>query len=101
MCNGLVGDLLFLRRRNRDFGLGPYLEVTTAGFWDLRWGGGATVLVPVTENFPLTLSLGLVEHRLRAPALSATSFFGARSYNFEGAYNWALGAFANVTRDLG
>lgn len=100
-CNGLAGDVLFFRQRNRDFGFGPYLEVTTAGFWDVRWGGGATVLVPVTENFPLTFSLGLVEHELSAPALSATAFFGARSYNFEGSYNWALGVFASVARDLG
>jgi len=101
LCNGIEGDLLFFRHRNRDFGLGPYLEVTTAGFWDVRWGGGATLLVPLTENFPLTLSLGVVEHQLRTPALSATAFFGARSYDFDGSYNWALGVFAGAARDLG
>jgi hypothetical protein len=100
LCNGITGDLLFFRRRNRDFGFGPYLELTTAGFWDVRWGGGATLLVPVTENFPLVLSLGVVEHELRAPAWSAAAFFGARSYNFDGAYNWALGVFASAARDL-
>ncbi len=101
LCNGITGDMLFLRHRNRDFGFGPYLEVTTAGFWDLRWGGGATLLVPLTENFPLTVSLGVVEHELRAPALSVSTFFGARSYNFEGTYNWSLGVFASAARDLG
>ncbi len=101
LCNGLTGDLLLFRRRNRDFGFGPYVEVTTAGFWDLRWGGGATLLVPLTENFPLTVSFGLLEHELRAPALSASAFFGARSYDFDGSYNWALGVFASAARDLG
>jgi hypothetical protein len=99
-CNGVTGDLLLLRRRNRDFGLGPYAEVSTAGFWDVRWGAGATVLLPITESFPLTLSLGLAEHALRTPAVSASVFFGARSYNFDGAYNWALGLYASGYRDL-
>jgi hypothetical protein len=100
-CNGLLGDVLFFRNKNRDWGFGPYLDVTTAGFWDARWGGGATVLVPVTENFPLAFSVGLSEHALRGPALMASTFFGARSYNFEGSYNWALGVFASAARDLG
>ncbi|HTQ02924.1 MAG TPA: hypothetical protein VMI54_03665 [Polyangiaceae bacterium] len=99
-CNGLTGDVLFFRRKNRDFGFGPYVDVTTAGFWDFRWGGGATVLLPVTENFPVTLSLGLSEHALRSPAFAASAFFGARSYNFDGVYNWSLGVFAGVTRDF-
>lgn len=100
-CNGIVGDLLFFRRKNRDFGFGPYADVTTAGFWDFRWGGGATLLVPMTENFPLSFSLGVSEHALRGPALAATTFFGARSYDFDGSYNWALGVFASGTRQLG
>jgi hypothetical protein len=101
LCNGITGDVLFFRRRDRDFGFGPYLEATTAGFWDLRWGGGATLLVPLTESFPLTVSFGVVEHALRTPALSVSTFFGARSYDFDGSYNWSLGVFASAARDLG
>jgi hypothetical protein len=100
-CNGLTGDLLFLRHRNRDFGLGPYLELSTAGLWDLRWGGGGTVLLPLTENFPLLLSLGMYGHRARTLAAGGTLFFGLRSYNFEGTYNAALGMYVSAYRDLG
>jgi len=100
-CNGVTGDLLLLRERSRDFGVGPYLELSTAGFWDVRWGGGGTLLIPATESFPLLVSLGVNEHALRAPALELSLFFGVRSYNFDGVYNYALGLYASGSRDLG
>lgn len=97
---GLTGDLLFFRERNRDFGFGPYLELATAGFFDVRWGGGASLLVPVLEDFPLVVSAGAYGHELDALALGGTLFWGARSYNFGGAYNLALGVFVSAFRDL-
>jgi hypothetical protein len=100
-CNSLTADLLLLRERNRDLGLGPYLELASAGFFDVRFGGGLTLLVPVSENYPLLFSLGAYDHALARPALGGTVFWGARSYNFDSAYNYALGLFAGVQRDLG
>jgi hypothetical protein len=100
-CNGLFADLLLLRERNRDFGLGPYVEISTAGFWDPRFGGGASVLLPVSENFPLVVSLGLYGHELEQAALGTSIFWGARSYNFGGVYNYAFGVYASLHRDLG
>ncbi len=100
-CNGLTADLLLLRERNRDFGLGPYVEVSTSGFWDARFGGGASVLLPVSEDLPLLVSLGVYDHALEEAALGATVFWGARSYNFDGAYNYAFGVYASAQRDLG
>src|SRR5262245_20587492 len=85
-CNGVVADLLFFRKRNSDFALGPYAEVSTAGFWDARYGGGLSALAPVTPDFPLVLSLGAFGHETRAVALGANAFFGLRSYNFHGSY---------------
>ena len=99
-CGGFVGDLLFLRKRNRDLGVGPYVEVLTAGFWDARFGGGASLLLPITDSFPLVLSVGAFDHELRAASLGATLFWGTRSYNFGGAYNYALGIYASGYRDL-
>ena len=99
-CSALVGDLLFLRERNRDIGLGPYLEVGTAGFWDARFGGGASLLLPVHDVFPLVVSFGVYDHELRAASLGATVFWGARSYNFTSTYNWSLGIYASGFRDL-
>jgi len=100
ICGGVVGDLLLLRRRNRDVGLGPYVELLTAGLWDARFGGGASLLLPVTESYPLVLSVGAFDHELRAASLGGTFFWGVRSYNFENAYNWTFGIYASAYRDL-
>ena len=100
-CNTLTGDLLFLRQRERDIGLGPYVELGTAGFWDVRWGGGGSVLLPVSASFPLVVSVGVDGHALRSPALALSLFLGARSYNFDGAYNYSLGIYTSAYRDLG
>ena len=100
VCGGLVGDLLLFRRRNRDFGFGPYVEVLTAGFWDARFGGGASLLVPITESYPLVLSVGAFDHELRAASLGGTLFWGVRSYNFDNPYNWTFGLYASAYRDL-
>jgi len=99
-CASLIGDLLFLRERESDFGVGPYLELTTAGFFDVRWGGGANVLVPAFEDFPFVIGLGAYGHELESVSPGATVFWGARSYNFSGAYNLSLGLFVGAYRDL-
>jgi len=99
-CAGLTGDLLFLRSRNRDIGLGPYFDVNTAGFWDARFGGGISLLLPVMESYPLVVSVGAFDHELRAASLGGTLFWGARSYNFDSVYNYALGVYASAYRDL-
>ena len=99
-CGGFVGDLLLFRQRNRDVGFGPYFEVLTAGFWDARFGGGASLLLPVTDSFPLVVSVGAFDHELRAASVGATLFWGNRSYNFDSTYNYALGVYASGYRDL-
>lgn len=99
-CNGLVADVLFFRQRNRDIGFGPYLEAGTAGFWDFRYGGGASLLLPVAEDFPFVLSAGVYDHAGRAASLGGTLFWGLRSYNFGSAYNWAAGFYVSGYRDL-
>ena len=100
-CNGVTGDLLFGRERNRDFGLGPYVEVSSAGFWDARYGGGLSALLPVTSDFPLVLSLGAYGHETDSAALGGAMFFGLRSHNFHGSYNFATGLVVSGYRDLG
>lgn len=99
-CLGVLGDLLLFRERNRDFGFGPYLELSTAGFFDVRWGGGASLLVPAFEDLPFVLQLGAYGHELDAVALGGSVFWGARSYNFTSAYNLSLGVFLSAYRDL-
>ena len=99
-CGGVVADVLFGRERNRDFGIGPFAEVSTAGFWDARYGGGLSALAPLTADFPLVLSLGAFGHETQSVALGAHLFFGLRSYNFHGGYNFSAGLVASAYRDL-
>ena len=66
----------------------------------MRWGGGGSLLLPVIDGLPLVFSLGLDGHALRSPAVALSVFFGARSYNFESPYNYALGLYASAYRDL-
>lgn len=100
-CGGVTADLLFLRKRNTDLGLGPFVEVSTAGFWDARYGGGLSLLAPLHPDFPVVVSLGAYGHETRALAVGGSAFFGMRSYNFHGNYNLTLGLFGSFTRDLG
>ncbi len=100
-CNGLRADVLFGRARNSDFALGPYVHVTSAGFWDARYGAGLSWLVPVTGDFPLILSGGAGGHELEAPALEGWLFFGPRTYNFHALYSLSAGLLLGFQRDLG
>jgi hypothetical protein len=100
-CFAVTGDLLFGRERNGDFGVGPFAELSTAGFFDARFGGGVSVLLPVHGDLPLVASAGLFSHELRTLAVGSSVFWGARSFNFHGHYGLALGLFTAVTVDLG
>lgn len=87
--NALHGDVLLGRDRNSDFGIGPYLEVGTAGFDDLRLGGGGSLQIPVHPYVPAVLSLGGYARRFDSQwgqGLAADLFIGSRSYNFHSAY---------------
>lgn len=99
-CGSVRGDVLFLRQRARDWGVGPYLSAGTAGFDDLRLSLGASALVPVVEDFPIVLSVGPLLRDGRHPGISALLFAGMRSYNFHGSYNLAFGAAFGFERDF-
>lgn len=99
-CSGLVLDAHFGRERNRDLGFGPMLAVSTAGFWDLRFGGGGSLLIPIHPDMPFVLAGGAFAHETRGVSLGASLFWGFRSYNFHGAYNLGAGFFGEVLQDL-
>lgn len=100
-CNGLRADVLFGRARNSDFALGPYMQISTAGFWDARYGAGISWLIPVSGDFPLIVSAGAGGHELEAPALEGFLFFGPRAYNFHALYSLSAGLLLGFQRDLG
>jgi hypothetical protein len=95
------GDLLLLRERASDIGLGPYLMLATAAFGDLRASAGASLLLPTNEDFPLVFSAGAFTRDGRAFGLDSSMFWGLRSYNFHGTYNLAGGVVLGAQHSLG
>jgi hypothetical protein len=99
-CSGLVLDAHFGRERSSDFGVGPMLALSTAGFWDLRFGGGGSLLLPLHPDTPFVLAAGVFAHETRGVSVGGSLFWGFRGYNFHGNYNLGAGLFAEVLQDL-
>jgi hypothetical protein len=95
---GVRGELLFFRKRDGEWAFGPYVEVLTRNFDALEMGGGLSLLMPVTELFPLVLSAGphvrATEKLGWEPGVATTLFFGSRSFNYHSVYGMAVGLFA-------
>ncbi len=93
---GVHGDVLFCRKRDSDFAIGPYVEVLTIAFDTFEAGGGVSWLIPVSDPIPFVLSAGA---HVRggpegwSPGISGTLWGGSRSYNFHSAYGLAIGLF--------
>ncbi len=100
-CGNVHGDLLFLRQRNADFGLGPYVEVGTAAFDDLRLSAGASLLLPISDDFPLVASAGFLSRQFSDPGVEASLFWGLRSFNYHSAYNLAGGIVLGAQQSFG
>lgn len=100
-CGQARSDVLFLRERTSDFGLGPYLAAGTAAFEDLRLSAGVSALVPVVEDFPVVLSFGGLARDTNSFGLSGSAFWGLRSYNFHSPYNLAFGLVLAGERTFG
>jgi hypothetical protein len=105
---GLHGDVLFLRNKDRDMAIGPYVEVLTVAFETAEMGAGVSWLIPLGEHFPLTLSLGgharaypVYGGMAWEPGVDTTIFFGTRSYNFNSVYGLAAGIFVQGRLGLG
>lgn len=96
-------DAVFGRESPRDFGVGPYIAITTAAFDDVRLGGGATFHLPVNETFPLVLSAGGFAKAANTwePGASAQLFVGPRSFNYDGSYEVAGGLVAGIDYSFG
>lgn len=112
---GARGDVLFGRDGSNGFGVGPYLEVMTHDFGELQTGGGASLLLPVTELFPIVLSAGgylripwtegpgpLADRSYGVePGLAGTIFLGTRSFNFHSSYEITVGVIGQARFGLG
>jgi hypothetical protein len=95
---GGVADILFLRNRDTDMAVGPYVGVATEAFDRLTLQAGGEWLLPLIRgDLPFVLSLGALAHRAPAfgwqPGVASRLFFGSRDYNFHSAYGLAAGLF--------
>jgi len=100
-CGAARADVLFGRERNRGFGLGPYLEIGTAAFRDVRLSTGVSALLPLQDDFPLVLSAGYSSRQVTEPGLEASIFWGLRSFNYHGAYNMSGGLVLQAQQTFG
>jgi len=100
-CNAVHADVLWLRERGTDFGLGPSLRLGTARFDDVRLDAGLSLLLPVFESFPLVLEAGPHLRNFDQPGAFASVFFGLRSFNYYGHYEMAGGLSLTAERGFG
>ncbi len=98
-------DVLFLRERDKDMAIGPYVELATEAFRSFEAGGGADWLVPVSDVFPFVISAGLAARSSPGlgwePGLSTALFVGSRGYNFHSWYGLTGGVFVQARTSLG
>lgn len=97
-CHALRADVLFLRDRGDDFGMGPALRLGSVSFDDLRLDAGLSVLVPLFESFPLVLEAGPHLLDFTQPGAYASAFFGLRSFNHYGSYAMSAGLALTAER---
>ena len=108
---GAWTDVVFLRRKQTDVGLGPHLQLATASFQTVEAGLGGSLLLPtsgpvfilsagphVRIGSPQGLADPLGGGRSADVGATARIFFGSRSYNFSSLYGYQLGVFVEGRR---
>ncbi|MEO8875559.1 MAG: hypothetical protein ABI461_08230 [Polyangiaceae bacterium] len=103
---GIRGDLLFLRNREKDMAIGPYVEALTERFNSFDVGGGFEWLIPAIPSYPFVLSAGGYGRAAPGygniqPGIATELFFGPRSLNFFNTYGLANGVFVQTRYGLG
>ncbi len=111
---GARGDVMF-RNGSRTFGIGPYVEVMTHDFGELQTGAGGSLLIPITELYPIVVSGGgylripwqapngpLADRSYGIePGLAGTIFLGTRSFNWHNSYEITVGLIGQARFGLG
>jgi hypothetical protein len=97
----LNGDVLFGRNSSSDLGLGPFVDLSTVGFSDLRLSAGPTLLVPLS-SLVTQLSLGAyaIPTSPSSTGLHTQLFLGGRSYNYHANYSPSLGVVLGLDYGL-
>lgn len=97
-CGALHGDVLFLRERGRDIGIGPALRLGTVSFDDVRLDAGASLLLPVLDSFAFVLEAGPHLRNFHEPGAYGSLFFGLRSFNYYRTYEPNAGLVLTAER---
>jgi hypothetical protein len=94
---GARGDVLFLRRSDRDMAVGPFVDVGSENFRSLSVEGGIDWLVPASVDFPFILAAGAFDRfdRGEGPRAGALAeiLWGSRGYNFDSHYDLSFQLF--------
>lgn len=88
-CVGALGDVVFLRKKEDEMGLGGYAQVATAGFRDVRGSLGLAGVFSLVDWFALTARGGgllAVGERGAQPGLEGYLEFGHRSVSLKSRY---------------
>ena len=99
-CNALHADVLLLKQRSSDFGIGPSLRIGTAAFDDVRLDAGLSAWLPVFGEFPLLLEAGPHVRNFDELGLFGSAFFGLRTFNHYGSYSMSTGLVLTVEQSL-
>lgn len=98
-CIGGLVDVLFLRKREDQTGLGGYLELGSAGFRDFRVSGGMTSVVSLIDWFSLSLRAGglaVLSSKGAQPGVEGYFGFGHRSVSLSSHYALSHSFFAGM-----
>jgi hypothetical protein len=98
------GDILFLRDSPRALGLGPALSVRIDHFADVAPAVGASLLLPITEAFPLVFTPSAAlrwDGASVAPGVSGRLFWGVRSHNYHSVYALSMGFWVEARHFFG
>lgn len=101
---GVQLEALYLRESPRDFGLGPYVQSRTDWFDAGEYGGGAVLLVPIANTFPIWIGGGPFGRRAAGAWSSGANGFiawGARDFNYESNYAMAYGLVLDLRHHFG
>lgn len=102
-CGAVLAEAIFLRQRQADVGLGPYAQVGTSGFVDVRGSCGASLHVPLGEIFHVASRVGplLLYDGVAAGGVEGFLELGVRGLNREGHYTMTHSVVVGVQQALG
>lgn len=91
------GDFIFGRTSVWSWGVGPFLSLRVDNFQRFGLNAGFSLLLPVSDTFPLLLSVGVASRTdlpRWGPGGLLRAWWGMRSLNFHSVYTVGVGLFA-------